>query len=684
MRYKGGVISATPPTTSTTSAVGVWTLAQQLQAQGAGNWPTILSDQYFKYVTMLLHGDGTNGAQNNTFLDSSTNNFTITRNGNTTQGSFSPYGSNWSNYFDGTGDSLTIPNNTAFRIGSGDFTVEGWVLFPTAGGIQAIVSQFNSGGTGPGWTIYKKTTDVIEFFGGSGTITVTGTTALTVGAWNHFAVVRNGSTITIYVNGVAGGTGTNSSFTDETTTALYIGARADGAPMTGYISNVRIVKGTAVYTSAFTPPTTPLTAIANTSLLTCQSNRFIDTSTNAFAITRNGDVSVQRFSPFSPTAAYSTSVIGGSGYFDGSGDYLTVANDNTFDTNSTFTLECWFYQPTSGNATLFARGGGAASWSTTDGNQFMLFIESGTLYWQWNNGGPPSISTTAPAAGQWHHVAVGYNGTTTRFWLNGVSVGTSTTSYLLPTTRNIIRAGISPYGTNPLTGYISNLRFVKGTDVYGVGNSTITVSTAPLTAIANTSLLTNFTNGGIFDNAMMNNLETVGNAQISTSVKKFGTGSLAFDGTGDYLKSPSSPNLGMGTGDFTVEAWVYINTATSYAVVVGGPSSDPTWYMEYSSNRGFYFYDGTTSRNGNSSVVTSQWLHLAVARSGTTLKMFVNGTVTATYTTSSSLPQIPIGVGSYNDNVSPLNGYIDDLRITKGYARYTANFTPPTAAFPNQ
>jgi hypothetical protein len=674
-------------------------LEQALQYIKAGTWPG-LPDPFFPYVTMLLHGDGTNGAQNNTFLDSSTNNFSITRNGNTTQGSFSPYGSNWSNYFGGVSGNYLAPQSATSSVafGTGNFTFECWLNADSTSGNNFVLDA-RSSGTQNNLCFLIQNGSWLWQYAGSGIIS-TSSGMITVGTWNHVAFVRNSGTLSLYVNG--------SLITSVSDSTNYAAAAAAGRPgiagggfntteiFKGYISNLRIVVGTAVYTSAFTPSTTPLTAISGTSLLTCQSNRFIDNSTNAFTITRNGTPSVQRFSPFSPTAAYSTSVIGGSGYFDGSGDYLTVANDNTFDTNSTFTLECWFYQPTSGNATLFARGGGAASWSTTDGNQFSLFIESGTLYWQWNNGGPPSISTTAPAAGQWHHVAVGYNGTTTRFWLNGVSVGTSTTSYLLPTTRNIIRAGISPYGTNPLTGYISNLRFVKGTDVYGVGNSTITVSTAPLTAITNTSLLLNYTNGGIFDNAMMNNLETVGNAQISTSVFKYGTGSMAFDGTGDYLLAPSSVNWDFGTGDFTVEFWINFSVLTNSAIVGkwGSGAGKYAWIVQRTGTN-LIFYTGNNGTLGTQftfswSPSTSTWYHVAITRSGTSLRAFVNGSqIGTTQTTSDSLTASGafccigenLDLGGQSQFI---NGYVDDLRITKGYARYTATFTPPTAAFPNQ
>ena len=102
------------------------------------------ADPYFNYVTMLLTGNGTNGAQNNTFLDSSSNAFTITRNGNTTQGSFSPYGSLWSNYFNGEQYWSLSVSSSASIASSGDFTYECWI-FPTAtDGYRGVLTTKNS------------------------------------------------------------------------------------------------------------------------------------------------------------------------------------------------------------------------------------------------------------------------------------------------------------------------------------------------------------------------------------------------------------------------------------------------------------------------------------------------------------------------------------------------------------
>ncbi len=155
-------------------------------AAGAAGSPPPATDPDFNYVTMLLHGDGTNGAQNNTFLDSSTNNFTITRTGTPTQGSFSPYGDLWSNFFSGSTQYLTIATNAVFTYATGAFTIEGWAQLGKTGAIQYLVDQRNNGTASaiiP--TIYVSASDVLTYFV-SGAARITGTTALTVGVWFHF------------------------------------------------------------------------------------------------------------------------------------------------------------------------------------------------------------------------------------------------------------------------------------------------------------------------------------------------------------------------------------------------------------------------------------------------------------------------------------------------------------------
>ena len=308
-------------------------------------------DPQFNYVTMLLHGDGTNGAQNNTFLDSSTNAFSITRNGNTTQGTFTPYGSNWSTSFNGSSDFITTPQTTSLNIGTGTFTVEAFVYLNskyTSGGTSIINLGNGANGGGPytGWGL------IIDYdAGGStaypawyrydGSVTqYTSSTSLNIGQWYHLAVARDSSNnIAIWVNGTRVFSSTSTvTYNNVNSDPLNIGKRTNGSAnspnwMNGYISNGRVVIGSNVYdptSSTITVPTTPLTAVTNTQLLVLQSNRFVDNSSAARTMTvAGGSPSVQRFSPFSPTTAYSTSVIGGSGYFDGSGDYLTIADNAT-------------------------------------------------------------------------------------------------------------------------------------------------------------------------------------------------------------------------------------------------------------------------------------------------------------------------------------------------------------------
>jgi len=642
-------------------------------------------DGQFNYVTMLLHGDGTNGAQNNTFLDSSTNNFTITRNGNTTQGSFSPYGSNWSNAFNlvSTPDYLDIASNAAFGMGTGDYTIESWFYCTDTGGYQPIIDCRASSPV-TGQILFRVYATGQFYFSIEGTGTVlTSPANIATNTWVHAAVVKASGVYTLYINGTSVATASNS--VSIPTSPVRIGNdQQNGNNFKGYLSNVRIVKGTAVYTSNFTPSTTPLTAVSGTSLLTCQSNRFVDNSSNAFAITANGTMSVQRFNPFGTSTAYSTSVIGGSGYFDGSGDYLTVADNAALDVDAgSFTMEAWVYltDATVTSPILAKNFGSAGGW--------MFWVQS-TLRLRMYDASAGQVTATSSASlisNSWNHVAATRSSNTLTVYVNGVSSGTAT---FTGTSTNAAVLEIGGYGaaTAVSTGYISDARLVKGSVVY-TGN--FTPPTAPLTAITNTSLLTNFTNGAIFDNAMMNDLETVGNAQISTSVKKYGTGSLSFDGTGDYLTTPNSPNLNFGSGDFTIELWLYSTVGTSNESVVnkGYNNAGNLSYLLFldANTLGFFASSNGTSFDIASNIsmgtaTQNTWVHFAASRSGSSIRLFRNGTLINTVTSSATIytGTTNLYIGSSDSGGLNFNGYIDDLRITKGYARYTATFTPPTAA----
>jgi hypothetical protein len=188
---------------------------------------------------------------------------------------------------------------------------------------------------------------------------------------------------------------------------------------------------------------------------------------------------------------------------------------------------------------------------------------------------------------------------------------------------------------------------------------------------------------------MMNDLETVGNAQISTSVVKYGTGSMRVDGlSGAYLTAlPATFDFGSST-DFTVEFWINVDSWHTYDQIIGQWGTYSTF--QFANLGGVISVQdpsgACTSGVSTSSIATATWHHFAFVRQGSTAKFYLNGTG---YTLSRNPTITPnyaqlVGIGKVVDqNGYGMVGYIDDLRITKGVARYTATFTPPTAAFPN-
>jgi hypothetical protein len=162
---------------------------------------------------------------------------------------------------------------------------------------------------------------------------------------------------------------------------------------------------------------------------------------------------------------------------------------------------------------------------------------------------------------------------------------------------------------------------------------------------------------------------------------------MAFDGSGDWLTYPDTPATRLESGDFTIEAWIYLNTVgVSQTIVTKGNITGFIFWV--SGNLRFTW--GTSSILIASSLSANQWYHVAVVRSGSAtgnLKIYIDGVLSATSSTAvtDNFNQTDIGyVGVGRSAANPMNGYIDDLRITKGIARYTANFTPPTAPFPTR
>jgi hypothetical protein len=312
--------------------------AQNQETARSFNITVQISEPYFNLTTLLLSGNGTNNANNNVFQDSSTNNFTITRNGNVTQGTYSPFSqTGWSNYFDGTGF-LSFTNSTDDDIASGDFTIELWVYYPTAPSSSTYTAIYSKYSANTGFNVQANNAN-IRLVLGNGTTDSLYTFAWTPqsNTWYHIAITRSGTNGRVFLNGSQIGT-TQTVITNNanSTNGVQIGRThtvTDGIAQ--YISNARFVKGQALYTGSFTPATTPLTTTSvgstgsgaassitgTVGLLSCQSNRFIDNGSGATTISVGANVvSVQAFSPFAPTAAYSAATVGGSGYFDGTSD----------------------------------------------------------------------------------------------------------------------------------------------------------------------------------------------------------------------------------------------------------------------------------------------------------------------------------------------------------------------------
>ena len=182
-----------------------------------------------------------------------------------------------------------------------------------------------------------------------------------------------------------------------------------------------------------------------------------------------------------------------------------------------------------------------------------------------------------------------------------------------------------------------------------------------------------------------------GNAQISATQSKFGGASGYFDGTGDFIAFANDATLSFGSNNFTIEFFCYptANNGLLLAKTVNNASFGAYELRINASNVvTCYLASLSSSWNiaagiGTLTVTLNAWNHVALTRNGNTFALFVNGAVSATASSSSALftNTSALSIGAYNNNVLNYTGYLDDLRITNGSARYTSVFTPPAAQF---
>jgi hypothetical protein len=635
------------------------------------------------YTTALITGAAAD--DNQSITDSSTNNNTLTVGGNASAQNYSPYRSGgYSYYFDGNGDYLKVASSDATNMGTGDFTIECWFYRTATAGNSfhdIIISNREDASFASGeWSVYVLPTTNGQFgfqANGDSAQKLEGGTCIT-GQWHHIAVVRSSGTMSLYVDGTSVSSNSNTSQIGTTSKVLNLGAFGDGSyKCEGYVSDARLVSGTAVYTSNFTPPTERLEAVTNTSLLICHLPYFKDGSTNDYSITVNGDVSAKPFAPYD-YSEYDTATHGGSIYFDGSGDYIDLGNGHV--TTGDFTIEFWARSTTQvGDYWVDLNGTNRLSLFYDNGDQGSGPDQSFNAYdtnYRGSAGSLPKI------AASWNHVAWVRSGGTITHYVNGVSKYSWSNS--LDYTNANIRIGSDSRGFGIyVNGNMSDFRIVNGTAVY---TSNFTPPTEPLTDITNTSILISGTDGGIIDKSQSSKLILNGGISGSTTQTKYGT-SVYFDGSDDKIYL--DPDVGnFGTGDFTIEMWLYpteSNNAIFRKTTSTGSASPPSisTYMV-----GTTPYVGVNSGSSDGSWITASssftsnaWNHFAITRESGTVTIWINGTSAGTATRTNNVDNTTeFRLGEWRSSNENFMGYIEDFRLTKGLARYTANFTPSSAS----
>ena len=679
----GNEFTITPTTNVALYADFVLTFTASDSIESTSTDATVFSLQFrmvadeWADTSISVGTSSTDGLDNSTFIDRSTNAHTIEVTGSPTQTAFHPYLDNWSAKFDGVGDFIQTQINP---IGTSDYTIEAWVWAdPNIGsdnGWLALSDGPDQKGYTTGTFIAPGYTGYIYSY--QATLINQGSGSFTLAKWHHIALCRSGNVSRMFLDGIQQGSDLTDT-RDISATYLLLGGYYGTTSnlWKGYISNFRLVNGTGLYTTNFTPPTEKLTAVPNTEILVFQSNRFIDESTNNYSL--NGDSKVSAFNPFGQESEYAPGQNKGSVYLHNQGISIAAADTANLEiaASEDFTIEMWVNLTNVTNRQCIT-----SWWGSSSDNRFRFEINktAGNIFALIGNS---EISGTHNMFNYaWHHLAFVRNSNTVNIYVDGTSV-----------TSGILSGAISRVNSNSfiigsrdavgdyVKGYISDFKVTPGTAVY---TSTFTPPTAPVDT-TNASLYLPMDNAGIFDKTGNHTLTPVGNASTSTTQTKFADTAVYFDGSGDFLSLAGNASLQMGSNNFTIEAWIYINAHKNFNYIYS--YSYPYQILVDSNGNLESYFNGTDNSitylnvQGSLVIPTATWTHVAIVRNGSSFTQYINGVSDGSATDTFTLP-IPSTydptIGDWGGNGYGMNGYIENFQILKGVAKYTANFTPPT------
>jgi hypothetical protein len=671
------------------------------------------------------------GANNSTtFTDNSYTPKTVTAVGDT---KISTAQSKWygsSAYFDGTGDYLSTSSSSDLEMGSGDYTVELWFYATTnTDGGLVFKGQYQNGATWlPGFGIRRLSATLMRFYfntstTGAGERYYDYTTTTNTNTWYHIAMVVSGGTGYAFVNGTLVGTLTSIGTIGTSTTGITVGAfpyNIGNICFTGYINDLRITKGVARYTATFTPPANSFASgfvsgnyygvgdnyyndlgvllHLDTSIVTPYSDSSTSNNTFTTSGTTNNSTTIYK---------YGNSSL----YLDGvSGTYLSTPYNSGFTFTGDFTIEAWVYPSSVGTGPKVVASNWPGQSATICSFNFYFNTYLGFSYGIGGSNVGVSGTSQALTANAWNHIAVTRSGTTVRFFVNGqLDATTPTVSGSLNVSNAPLYIGVTnPSEGSYFSGYIDELRITKGVARYTASFTPPTQAFADNVAgdpdFNSVSLLMHYEPSASYipkvftDSSSSPKQISAGNVSPSPTTWKFGGTSGYFTGSSSFLRIPYNSNFTFGAGDFTVECWINPNRPASNNTPIvsiwDGTSTTPqSWYLLLYSTGSLGFIIDVAS--ADTSIFTSDgaipnnvWTHVAITRSGNNWYMFINGIIAKTATNSSTMSagNAFLLVGAYQNMVGSdtwYRGYIDDLRITKGVARYTSNFTLPTQAYPD-